>query len=157
TAIEALLLLPLAGQRGTLRPLAARRLMLGVFTGIGIAVPWWLLAKAEQGRSGWLTALLIAAGPRLGAIPARPTRQRQRFETRTLVGLGLGIAGVAALVGFDTGGASSLAIAEAGGVAVCYAVGPAILARYLSDLPSLGVVAASIGLTALIYAPVGGS
>jgi hypothetical protein len=35
-------------------------------------------------------------------------------------------------------------------VAVCYAVGPWILSRRLNDAPTLGVVAASLGLTALI-------
>jgi drug/metabolite transporter (DMT)-like permease len=38
-------------------------------------------------------------------------------------------------------------------VAVCYAVGPLIFARYLGDVPALGVVAASLALTALAYAP----
>jgi drug/metabolite transporter (DMT)-like permease len=38
--------------------------------------------------------------------------------------------------------------------AVGYAVGPIIIARKLTDLPTLGVVAASLGLTALGYAPV---
>src|SRR5205823_8121665 len=38
-------------------------------------------------------------------------------------------------------------------VAVCYAVGPIILSRYLSDVPPLGVVAASLGLSAVVYAP----
>src|SRR5207249_12027978 len=39
------------------------------------------------------------------------------------------------------------------GVAVCYAVGPIILTRYLSGAPALGVVSASLVLTALVYAP----
>jgi drug/metabolite transporter (DMT)-like permease len=38
-------------------------------------------------------------------------------------------------------------------VAVCYAIGPRILATRLSQLPGLGVVAASLGLTALAYLP----
>jgi drug/metabolite transporter (DMT)-like permease len=40
-------------------------------------------------------------------------------------------------------------------VVVCYASGPLILARTLADLPPLGVVAASLGLCALGYAPFG--
>ena len=38
-------------------------------------------------------------------------------------------------------------------VVVGYAVGPIILSRTLSDLPAVGVVAASLLLTALIYLP----
>ena len=39
-------------------------------------------------------------------------------------------------------------------VAVCYAVGPVILQRWLADAPPLGVIAASLGVSALVYVPV---
>ena len=42
-----------------------------------------------------------------------------------------------------------------GGVAICYALGPMILARSLADLPSLGVVAGSLAITAVFYLPFG--
>jgi drug/metabolite transporter (DMT)-like permease len=45
------------------------------------------------------------------------------------------------------------AIAQIAVVVVCYAVGPYILNRHLSDAPGLGVLAASLLLTALIYLP----
>src|SRR5437763_586072 len=38
-------------------------------------------------------------------------------------------------------------------VAVCYAVGPSVPRRGLSDAPPLGVIAVSIGIAALVYAP----
>ena len=38
-------------------------------------------------------------------------------------------------------------------VVICYAVGPAILSRYLSGLPPVGVVAVSLTLCAIVYAP----
>ena len=38
-------------------------------------------------------------------------------------------------------------------VAVCYAIGPLIISRRLSDLPALGVIAASLLLAAIAYAP----
>ena len=40
-------------------------------------------------------------------------------------------------------------------VALGYAIGPMIIERKLRSLPSLGVVAASLGFTALAYAPFG--
>jgi drug/metabolite transporter (DMT)-like permease len=154
TGIAALLLLPLAGLRGALRPLLGRWLPVLVFAVVEIAVPWWLLAKAEQRLSSSLTALLIAAVPLIGAVLVRTTGKRERLGWRALAGLGFGMAGVAALVGLDTAGASWIAIAEVGAVALCYAVGPIILDRHLSGLPSLGVIAGSIGLCALAYAPI---
>jgi uncharacterized membrane protein len=62
--------------------------------------------------------------------------------------------GAGAIVGLDVKGASATALAELALVAVCYAVGPAILQRWLIDLPSLGVIAASLGLVALVYVPI---
>jgi drug/metabolite transporter (DMT)-like permease len=153
TSLAALALLPLAAARGGLRPLLERWLPLLVFAVIEIAVPWWLLAKAEQRLSSSLTALLIAAVPLIGATVARTTGKRERFGRPTLAGLGLGILGVAVLVGLDTTGAGALPVTEVGAVAVCYAVGPAILARHLSDLPALGVISASLALCAVAYIP----
>ena len=40
-------------------------------------------------------------------------------------------------------------------VVIGYALGPAILARSLSDLPPLGVVAASLAIAAVAYLPAG--
>ena len=62
--------------------------------------------------------------------------------------------GVAAIVGVNLHGASALPIVEVGLVAVCYAVGPLILQRYLAHLPAMGVIAASLALTAVIYLPI---
>jgi drug/metabolite transporter (DMT)-like permease len=153
TSLAAIALLPLAAARGALRPLLGRWLPLLAFAAIEIAAPWWLLAKAEQRLSSSLTALLIAAVPLIGAAVARTTGKRERFSRQTLGGLGLGIVGVAVLVGFDTAGAGALPVVEVVAVAVCYAVGPAILHRYLGDLPAIGVISASLGLCALVYVP----
>ncbi len=45
-------------------------------------------------------------------------------------------------------------IMQIGLVAVCYAVGPVILQRWLSDLPALGVIAASLAVTTVAYVPI---
>ena len=70
-----------------------------------------------------------------------------------MVGLGVGMLGVAAIVGLDVHGAGAVPLAEIGVVAVCYAVGPIVLRRWLSDAPALGVVAASLVLATILYAP----
>jgi drug/metabolite transporter (DMT)-like permease len=79
----------------------------------------------------------------------------ERVERRRVAGLLVGFAGVALLVGFDVGSANLGALLAIVGVVVGYALGPLLLARYLAHLPALGVVAASIGLTAIGYLPVG--
>lgn len=155
TGIGALALLPLAALRGQLRPLLPRWKPLVAYTVAELAVPWLLLSSAEQRISSSLAGLLIAAVPLVGALLARIAGGHEPLGVRRLTGLLVGFAGVAALVGTDVHGGNAVAFGEIAVVAVGYALGPFILARYLSDLPGLGVVAASLALTALGYAPVG--
>ena len=79
----------------------------------------------------------------------------EHFDARRLTGLFIGFAGVAALVGIDTSGSDPLAVAEMLVVALCYATGPLIISRRLAGLPTLGVITASLALTAVGYAPAG--
>jgi drug/metabolite transporter (DMT)-like permease len=154
TATAALLLLPLAATRGQLRPLLPRWRPLMAFTVAELAVPWLLLSRAEQRLSSSLSGLLIAAVPMVGALLGWITGG-ERLGLRRQLGLLIGLVGVAALVGLDLGRGDIPALAQLGVVTVGYALGPFLLARYLSDLPGLGVVAGSLVLTAIAYLPVG--
>ncbi len=153
TAIAALLLTPFAVYRGDLRPLLRRWWPLLAYTAVEVALPWVLLARAETTLTSSLTGLLIAAVPLVGAVVVSLTGARERLGGRSWLGLLVGIAGVAAIVGLDVGQVSALALAQVACVAVCYAVGPIILSRSLGDVPALGVVAASLVITAIVYAP----
>jgi drug/metabolite transporter (DMT)-like permease len=153
TAIAALLLVPLAAQRRELRPLVARWRPLLAYTAIEVAIPWVLLSRAETKLTSSLTGLLIAAVPLVGALIVSLSGERERLGGRRWLGLLVGLGGVAAIVGLDLGHVNVVALVEIGLVAVCYAVGPIILSRHLSELPPLGVVAASLALSALAYAP----
>jgi drug/metabolite transporter (DMT)-like permease len=154
TTIAAALLLPLAAWRGELRGLAGHWPPLLAFAAIEIALPWVLLGSAETRISSSLTALLIAAVPLIGTGIALVTVPRERLTLDRALGLVLGIVGVAAIVGVSVEGASARPIVEVFLVAVCYAVGPAILQRWLADLPPLGVIAASLLVTAVVYVPI---
>lgn len=153
TGTGALVLVPLAAARGQLRPLLAVWRMVVVYTVVEIGVPWVLLATAEKRLSSSLTGLLVAAVPLVGTVMARLTGNRDRVDMKAVFGLLLGMAGVAALVGLDVGSADIGAVAAVGLVAVGYATGPLIVSRSLADVPALGVVAASLGLCAIGYAP----
>jgi len=153
TGLSALILLPLAVHRDELRPIFARWRGVALFAVIEIAVPWVLLSSAERRVSSSLAALLIAATPLVGVALAVATGT-ERFDNRRLVGFGVGLVGVAAIVGLDIGRTSGTGLVEMAGVVVCYATGPWFLARYLSDLPSLGVISSSLALTAVVYAPI---
>jgi drug/metabolite transporter (DMT)-like permease len=153
TVLAALLLTPVAGLRGELRPLLPRWRPLLAYTAVEVAIPWVLLARAETKLTSSLTGLLIAAVPLVGAVVVTVTGERERLGGRRWVGLLVGIVGVAAIVGLNVGEVDALALVEIALVAVGYAVGPIILVRSLRDEPPLGVVAASLALTAIVYAP----
>jgi drug/metabolite transporter (DMT)-like permease len=142
---------PVALVRGELRPLIPYWRPLLLFAAVEIAIPWYFLASAEQRLSSSLAGLLLAAVPLVGALLGWFTRT-DRLDWRRALGLAIGFGGVAALVGLDLGTDNIGALLEMAVVAVGYAVGPFILARYLTGLPSLGVIAASLGVTAVAYA-----
>jgi len=155
TAPAALLLAPFAFRRGALGLLLARWRWVTAYTLIEIAVPWLLLFHAEQRISSSLAGLLVAAVPLLGVVVYRLAGVAERLDARRLAGLVIGFGGVAALVGIDVGDSDPLAMAEVIVVALCYATGPLIISRRLRGLPNLAVVAASLVITAAIYAPMG--
>lgn len=154
TTIGALLLLPLAAMRDQLRPVLRKWRPLVAFAIVEICVPWFMLGYAELRLTSSLTGLLVAAVPLVGAVLAKATGH-EMLGSRRIIGLLIGLAGVSALVGFDVGSANASAVNAVAVVAVCYAVGPMILARYLSELPGLGVVACSLLIAAVLYTPVG--
>ena len=157
TGPAALLLLPLALREGGLRAVLARWRWVAAYTAAEIAVPWLLLFHAEQRLASSLAGLLVATVPLLGAVLYRLTGTESGFGARRVAGLLLGFAGVAALMGLDVGGGevAGLAVLEVLGVAVCYALGPLVIARRLQDVPGHGVVTVSLALTALAYLPAG--
>lgn len=155
TAPAALLLAPLALHRGELRPLLARWRWVAAYTVVELAVPWLLLSHAEERLSSSLAGLLVAAVPLIAAVLYRAVGAGEHLDARRLAGLFIGFAGVAALVGIDTNGTDPLAVAEMLVVALCYAAGPLVISRRLAGLPTLGVVTASLALTAVGYAPAG--
>src|SRR5579885_2677605 len=134
TAIGALILLPLAAARGELRRVLPHWRPLLLFAAVEIAIPWLLLSSAERRLSSSFSGLMIAVVPLVGAVITR-----ERLGARSL-------GGVVALVGLDLGGTSATGVLEIAGVVLGYAVGPVVLARRLSDLPALGVIAASLAV-----------
>jgi drug/metabolite transporter (DMT)-like permease len=154
TALGALLLLPIAAFRDELRPVLRHWAPVLAFATIEIALPWVLLGAAETRISSSLTGLLIAAVPLVGTVIALASAGGERLDLQRGIGLLLGIVGVAAIVGVNVEGAGFVPLAEIALVAICYAVGPVILQRWLADLPALGVIAASLAVTAVAYAPI---
>jgi drug/metabolite transporter (DMT)-like permease len=155
TAIGTALLLPVALAGRDVAPILKEWKWVLVYTFVEVAAPWFLLSHAEQRISSSLTGLLLAAVPSVGAVLAWATGGDDRLDRKRIAGLAVGFLGVSALVGFDLRANDLGGVAEVLLVALAYAIGATIISRKLSDLPSLGVVAASLAVTALVYAPIG--
>jgi drug/metabolite transporter (DMT)-like permease len=154
-AIAAVVLLPIAWKLGTLRGLGARWRILTAFAAVEMAVPWPLIGFGEVRISSSLTAILIATVPLVVAMLAVRFDHSERPTPTRLVGMLVGFAGVAALVGIDIGGRTGELVGAAAILAapVCYAIGPMIVKRRLADVDPLGPVAASLAIAALLLTP----
>jgi drug/metabolite transporter (DMT)-like permease len=156
TAPAALILLPFAWRGGQMRELLARWRWIVAFAVVELAIPWLLLTRAEQHLTSSTAGLLVASVPLIAGVVYRLSPHPDRLDQGRIVGLLVGFAGVAVLVGFDLGRSNHIALAEVGVVALGYALGPLIVSRRMSDLPSLGVIGVAMALTALAYAPFAG-
>ncbi|HEU5269695.1 MAG TPA: DMT family transporter [Jatrophihabitans sp.] len=153
TAGAAALLLPAAAGRGMLRPVLSHWRPIIAFSLIEVVVPWVLLSDAERRLTSSLAGLLVAAVPLIGAALAFFSSHGDRMGARQLAGLAVGIVGVTCLVGLDLGQLHLGAMAEMLVVSIGYATGPVILARWLADLPGLGVIAAAMTVSTVLLLP----
>ncbi|MST33689.1 EamA family transporter [Acidimicrobiaceae bacterium USS-CC1] len=153
--IGAAVLLPLAAARGELRPALRRWPAVVAFAAAEIAVPFLFLPSAERTLPSSVTGLLVAAVPLAGIPIAWAFRRPQHLGTSGVAGVLVGLAGVAALVGFDLPRAELSSAALLAFVVVGYALGPAIVGRFLAGVPSLGVIVCALTLTTAGYAPAG--
>jgi drug/metabolite transporter (DMT)-like permease len=152
TLIGALLLLPVALHRNALGAAFRNWKWLLAFTLIEISIPWVLLGHAETRLNSSTAGLLIAVVPLFAAIIVSRLGH-EHLEPRRLLGLAIGFAGVALLVGLDIHFSDFLAVAATIVVSLCYAIGPIIIDRKLKGVPAIGVITASLILATLIYLP----
>jgi drug/metabolite transporter (DMT)-like permease len=152
TAVGAAVLLPLALSHGSWRPVVRHWKPVLVFAFFEIIAAWLLLSDAERHLTSSLTGLLIAAAPIIAAVLDRITGGEGPLGFKRILGLSVGLAGVAVLAGPDLAGGSAWPIGEVLLVATCYAIAPLVAARYLGDVPTLPLTAACLTLAALVYA-----
>src|SRR5205823_14930787 len=91
--IAALVLLPVAAQRGALRPLRGHWLMLAALALVQIVGPFLLISFGEQHIASSLTSLLIAADPLFVVLFALRFDASERVNGLRLIGLLIGMIG----------------------------------------------------------------
>ncbi|MFL6142648.1 MAG: DMT family transporter [Labedaea sp.] len=155
TSLAALAMLPLAAQRGALRPVLRRWRAVLLLTCLEVIAPFLLISYGEQRVSSSLTGLLIASLPLIVALLAMRIDHTERATGRRLLGMLVGLSGVALVLGFDLGGGSGQLV---GALLIlcatlCYAGGTFVLKLGLADMPALGVAAAASSVGAIALAP----
>lgn len=154
--IAALVLLPIAIQRGVLVKLRRRWFIVAALALVQIAGPFLLISFGEQHIASSLTSLLIASDPLLVVLFALRFDPNERAGGLRLVGLLVGMLGVITLLGLDVGGDSQRLLGAALVLlaAVGYAAGALLIRRpTIAVLPSLGVVTVECVTSALVISP----
>lgn len=154
--IAAAVLLPVAAHHKVLRRLRGRLLMVAALACVQIVGPFLLISYGEQHIASSLTSLLIAADPLLVALFALRFDPGERVNGLRLLGLLIGMGGVATLLGLDVGGdqqkllgAMLVLLAAAG-----YAAAALLIKRpAITALPSLGVVAVECVTATVVLLP----
>ncbi|HMD29304.1 MAG TPA: EamA family transporter, partial [Steroidobacteraceae bacterium] len=151
-AIAAVILLPIAWQRGALRSLSKHKAAICAFALAEFAIPFSAISFGERWISSSVTGILIAMVPLSIALIQRFFGVSERLGGWRIVGLGLGFVGVAALLGFGTiegplgwAGAACMLVATLG-----YAIGPLVIQRHLGGLDPYGPLAASLVVASLV-------
>jgi drug/metabolite transporter (DMT)-like permease len=115
--------------------------------------PWLLLSYAETHLSSSLTGLLVACVPFVAAVIARLTGDEDRLTPVRVLGMAVGVAGIAVLLGLDVSGAQLLPLLAIGLTVVGYGTAPIIASRKLGDVPGVAASSVALTVTAVVYAP----
>jgi drug/metabolite transporter (DMT)-like permease len=151
--LAAAVLLPIVIVRKDLPKLAGHWRWVFAFALVEMTFTFLALTWAQERITSSLAGLMIAAVPLVAAVIAWRLGMDDRLNGGRLVGLGVGILGVGALVGLDVTGGTWLAIAALTVTILGYAIGPIIVARKLSDVPAMAVIAMALLINTVIYTP----
>lgn len=156
TGIAALVLLPIAIRKDVLRPALAAWPTVLVFTAIEMGGPFLLLSDAETVLPSGLTGLLVSTVPLFGMVTAFATGDRTVLQVTRVIGLLVGLGGVALILSSDHGDGVVRAwnVIEVLLVALGYSIAPFIAHHRLGHVPGLGLAALSLTMVGVAYLPI---
>lgn len=154
-ALAALILLPIAWQRGGLRSVRHRPLPLLALALTEFTIPYPAISFGERWISSSMTGILIATTPLTIAALSRFFGVHERVSGWRLLGLALGLAGVIGLLGFGGvdgplgwAGVACMLLAI-----LCYASGGLIIQRHFRGVEPTVPVALSLSIGTLLLLP----
>lgn len=154
--IAACILVPVAAQSKKLGMVRKHWLAITGLALVQIVLPFLFISYGELHIATSLTSLLIASEPLLIALLALRLDPGERVGGLRLIGLFVGLLGVATLLGLDVGGdrqkllgTGLVLLATAG-----YALGALLIKRpAIAALPTLGVVATECAISSILLLP----
>jgi drug/metabolite transporter (DMT)-like permease len=154
-ALAVLAVAPFALASGALRGLRDRILPLALLGLVQIAGPFVLIAAGEQEISSSLAGILVSAAPIFTALLAIRFDHQERAGGMSMVGIVVGLAGVAVLLGVDVGGEGAALL---GAVMVLvatlgYAIGGLYMKRSLAGVEPIGAVFGALAASAVLALP----
>jgi drug/metabolite transporter (DMT)-like permease len=154
-ALGALVLVPLALREGALTGLGRSWRAILIIAVVQVVVPFLLIAFGQRHIASSLAGILIASSPMFTALLAARYDAEERPYGIAISGVAIGLVGVVLLFGVDLSGDAK---ALAGGLMVVlaalgYAIGSLYLKHALRGVPPVGIAASTIGLAALLMAP----
>ncbi len=154
-ALGALILLPIAWHRGSLRALRRHWGAVCAFGLIEFAGPFWLIPLGERWISSSVTAILLAAVPLVMAPQSRLLGVYERLGPRRVLGLAIGFVGVVTLVGVGSisGALGWVGVGCVLAATVGLSAGPLIAQRHLGGVDPVGSLAASLAIATLVQTP----
>ena len=154
-ALTLAIVVPLTiGGRVTVTELRENWRWLTVVALVNTAIPFWLLSWGETRVDSGLASIIQAALPIFNAVLAFAFFREVRVTGLRLVGVAVGFAGVALLVGAQPQGKVLGALAVVG-MALCYGVGGLLTGRHLRSVRPLVVALASTSIATLLALPGG--
>src|SRR5918996_3468162 len=154
-ALAALVLVPIAAAQGALSGIRPVAIWLVAIGAIQVAGPFLLIGAGQEEISSSLAGILVASAPLFTAMLAIWVDHEERSQGLRLVGILVGIGGVALLLGVDLGGSSGELV---GGLLVVlatlgYAIGGLLVKHRLSGVPPVGMSALVMLIGGLIPLP----
>ena len=154
-ALASFTLLALAARAGALGGFRPHLWTLVALGALQVAGPFVLIAAGQQEITSSLAGILVTSAPLFTALLAIWVDHEERSQGARLVGILLGVAGVALLLGVDLGGSGGQLI---GGLAVVlaglgYAVGGFMVKHRLAEMPPIGVAAWVVTAASVLLIP----
>lgn len=153
--MAAVVLLVLAHRANVIGQIRGHLKALVAYAVFEVCIPFPLIAAGERHVASSLAAIIVASVPLNVALLAIRFDPEERTTGVRLVGLLVGLVGVALLVGLSASGTGTELLAAAGILVAAfgYAAGPMILKRGLAGVDPRAAMGGSLALAGLLLTP----